>query len=258
MKTEKTKVAATLFLVAAAGLYFAVAKQAPRDALATPQTETAALPPKAAPKPGFPAQGVDQSWQAPAPTAKETPSVPEVNYGVTPRSTEKSLGNPQGQANLLAHQSPHKNASQISPQVQGAAFDAERWRSDPAYVAAYCAISEPSRAYASHTDPQAPSLARVSHPAPEVHHGERIELKVKTISGYPVSWFSPNLGRFAESGLTSCTTLADADGFATVTFEGVPGTIGGTEVTAASPGSSGLVKFFVETRQAQSIEQVSK
>jgi hypothetical protein len=247
------KLAIVALAVLAGGTFWAFqAQQQPNHIAAKDQAVATGKPAISAPvlKPAFPAQAVNQSWQAPQPSSNE-PKLPSRDYGVTPRSTAQSLSSEQGMANLIAHKAPQKNAAQISSQIQGAAFDAEKWRTDPAYVAAYCATSEPSRATTCSPDPRSPALARVSEIAPEVHHGDRIELKVKTLSGYPVSWHSPSLGRFAESGLTSCTTLADADGYATVTFEGMRGTAGATEITAASPGSSGLVKFFVETLQSQ-------
>ncbi|MEN9360387.1 MAG: hypothetical protein RL095_1922 [Verrucomicrobiota bacterium] len=207
-------------------------------------------------KSGAPAPIPDQNWQ-PAAAAAAEPKLPVTGYGVTPRSTRETLSSTQGQANLLAHKEPQKNASQISSQIQGQPFDAVRWKNDPAYVAAYCAISEPSRGTTCSPDPKAPLLQRLSEIAPVVAHGSRIELRVRAAPGAPVSWASPSLGRFADSGLTSCTTVADASGVATATFEGVPGTWGQTDISVASPCNTGVLLFRIETVQADD-KQASK
>ena len=212
-------------------------------------------PPQEAKKLAVPAKPLNPGFtQVPASPVIAAPSkpvdAPRPDYGKTPETPKELLANPQGQSNLEALKKPQAFPERLSPMISGKAFDAARWATDASYKAEYLAAAEPSRAFAAAKDPKAPSLQRLSELNPIVAHGQKIILQIKASPGAPVSALSPNLNRFVESGLTACTVVADADGVASFTMEGVPGTIAGTDVICASPLCSGTVIFKVETVQA--------
>jgi hypothetical protein len=251
MSTPVRKIAGFALLgLAVGGLVYATAgrkQPLPQEPQPLAQAEVKA-PAKESSK-SFAAQPVDQSWQAPAQKSQAAAAAPVSDYGHTPETPKELLANPQAQSNLEALKDPTKFPERLNPMIAGAPFDAARWANDPAYKAAYLAVAEPSRGFAGSKDPKAPRLERVSAMNPIVAQDEKIELSVRASPGAPVSFFSPHLNRF-ENGLTSITVVADAQGLATVTMEGVPGTIGPTDVVASSPLNSGSVTIKVETTQA--------
>ncbi|MEN9359441.1 MAG: hypothetical protein RL095_976 [Verrucomicrobiota bacterium] len=197
-------------------------------------------------RPGFEALAVDplDPWKGGgSPQAKK----PEDDYGRTPETPADVLDNPQAKSNLEALSHPAQFPHRLSPMIsESAAFDLQRWERDPEYKKFYLSECVPSRALGGNPDPKVPALRRVSEIAPVVEQGGKIELKVHTAPGAPVTFHSPALNRL-ESGLTTCTVVADASGEATCTMSGVSGTIGSTFVSAASPCSSSCVVFRVET-----------
>lgn len=78
----------------------------------------------------------------------------------------------------------------------------------------------------------------------EVLQGEPVPLKVRTIPNAPVTFTSFDLGSFSNR-LTSITVAADKDGVATAQFTGTPGTYNDVNILAASPMTSGQVKFVI-------------
>lgn len=78
----------------------------------------------------------------------------------------------------------------------------------------------------------------------EVLQGEPVALTVKAAPNAPVTFTSFDLGAFSN-GLTSITVAADEKGIAIAPFTGTRGTYNECNILAASPLTSGQVKFVV-------------
>ncbi len=131
----------------------------------------------------------------------------------------------------------------VSSMVPSRPFDPEVYKQNPAD---YLETIEPGRVF----DPAqpGPDVTRLVHTAPRamtVVQGESVPLQVKAIPDAPVTFTSFDLGRFRESLLTSVTVKADEKGIATARFEATPGTIGHVDILAASPLTSGQLRFMV-------------
>jgi hypothetical protein len=249
------KLAIVALTVLAGGAFWAFqAQKQPNPIAAKDQAVATGKPAISAPilKPGFQAQAVDQSWQAPTSTPA-APKAPEPFYGHTPETPRELLeSSEQAQSNLAALRDPKQFPHRLTSMIQEkTAFDFNRWENDPAFRKAYLAESVPSRAMAGNPDPRTAPLQRISELAPILEQDSKVQLTVRTAGGAPVTFHSPALNRL-ESGLTTFTTVADSNGYATCIVTGVSGTIGNSFVTAASPYSASTVVFRLETTQSSS------
>ena len=136
-----------------------------------------------------------------------------------------------------------KHPERISSMAQSRPFDAEAYQQDPSD---YLETIEPGRVFQpAQPGPGVPRLDYTARPAVEVTQGESVPLQVKAVPNAPVTFTSFDLGRFKESLLTSVTVQANDQGVATAKFEATPGTIGHVDVLAASPMTSGQLRFMV-------------
>ena len=161
-------------------------------------------------------------------------------YGRTPPIT---ADNPQvrsaGDA-LMNHNHPER----LNPRIAPASFDAAAYAANPQ---AYLNVSEPGRVFQS--APAGANVVQIQPVSPyyqDVKQGDSIDLMVKAAPGYPVTFTSFDCGAFGN-GLTTQTVEADSAGIATVKFLGVPGTVLESNILAASPMTSGQVRFKANT-----------
>lgn len=132
----------------------------------------------------------------------------------------------------------------LSPLMAPKPFDAAMYSAEPK---AYLDVAEPGRAFQS--KPAGLGVSRIEPVSPyfqSVMQGESIELAVKAVPGFPVTFTSFDCGSFGN-GLTTQTVEADSAGVARVKFLGVPGTVLETNILAASPMASGQVRFKTNT-----------
>ncbi|QDT57271.1 hypothetical protein Pan44_53390 [Caulifigura coniformis] len=133
---------------------------------------------------------------------------------------------------------PERLHSLIAPKP----FDEAAYKTDPQ---AYLNIVEPGRVFQpAQPGPGVSRLKTLSPSSIEVVQKETISLKVKALPNAPVTFTSFDLGAF-QNQLTSITVAADADGVAVARFTGTPGSVNTVNILAASPTSSGNLKFRV-------------
>jgi len=129
-------------------------------------------------------------------------------------------------------------------------FNYKSFRSNPQK---YIDTIEPGRVFRpAQPGENVPRITRSSPLRRQVKHGEFVTLKVEIDSkqtGLPVTFTSFDLGRF-ENDLTSINVVTDSSGIAKVKFYGAEGTINAVNILAASPLSSGRVKFVVDVLRA--------
>lgn len=137
---------------------------------------------------------------------------------------------------------PERVSSLITP----APFDPVAYQADPQK---YITTVEPGRVWQSaQPGPGVPRLLSQSPRYVEVEQGLPVTLKVKAAPGAPVTFTSFDLGAF-ENLLTSMTVQADGEGNAQVRFTGTPGTINNVNILAASPVTSGQLRYVVNVTQ---------
>ncbi|MDA3963817.1 MAG: hypothetical protein PF961_23760 [Planctomycetota bacterium] len=207
-----------------------------------PATSSAVTPELAAPvepagdAPADPAAAAD----AETPVATDEQDIP--NYGTTPGVPGDANPNVASVVEALANPAAHPE--RLSPMHAPAPFNAEAYLSNPQ---AYLDVVEPGRVFQAAQPGEAPRLRPAVAERQRVVQGEQVALSVKGVpSGMPVTFTSFDLGVFAENRLTSVTVPADDRGLATVHLEGTPGTIADVGILAASPATSGHIRFIVE------------
>ncbi|MFO0979067.1 MAG: hypothetical protein U0996_21840 [Planctomycetaceae bacterium] len=167
---------------------------------------------------------------------------PVIDTGFAP--PVKPDANTQAQAVFTALKSG-EHPERFSSFVQPPAFDRAAWEKDPD---AYLAIVEPGRVYQSAepgSDVQV--IQAISGQFQRVKQGDQIPLVVKAAPNAPVTFTSFDLGHF-ENQLTSTTVRTNADGEARVLFTAGKGTIDDIEILAASPLTTGQVRFVVNVK----------
>ena len=133
---------------------------------------------------------------------------------------------------------PERVSSLITP----APFDPVAYQADPKK---YITTVEPGRVWQSaQPGPGVPRLEARSARFVEIEQGESVTFKVHAAPGAPVTFTSFDLGEF-ENRLTSMTVQADGEGNAQVRFTGTPGTINNVNILAASPVTSGQLRYVV-------------
>lgn len=137
-----------------------------------------------------------------------------------------------------------KNPERLNPLVAPAPFDETAYKSNPD---AYLSIAEPGRVFQM----KAPggSVVKIEPISPyfqDVQQGDSVELSVRAIPGAPVTFTTFDAGSL-ENGLTTMTVSADSAGIAKVKFVATKGVVLETNILAASPLTSGQVRFKVNT-----------
>ncbi len=173
-------------------------------------------------------------------------STDEVDYGSTPFIDPGA--NAQVESAVEALQTGMFPERLSVLMYSGKPFDLKEYRRDPE---AYLNIAEPGRAF----QPAQPKrgitrLAPNCRPYQKVAQGGWVELSVRGVPHTPVTFTSMDLGIF-ENQLTTITVDTDDNGVARVRMIGTMGTINDVNILAASPVTSGQVKFVVVV-QAQS------
>ena len=131
----------------------------------------------------------------------------------------------------------------LSPAIAPRKFDPVAYAADPQ---SYLNSPEPGRVFApAQPGPDVVEIRRDSGYYTSVLQGETVNLRVQAPAGSPVSFTSFDLGMFSNQ-LTTITVAADDSGVATAEFLAAPGTIAEVNVLAASPVTSGQVKFVVD------------
>lgn len=130
----------------------------------------------------------------------------------------------------------------LSAMVVPAEFDQRAFNENPN---AYLNTVEPGRVWQPAQPREGVPQARAISPEHvEVLQGEPIALKVQAVPGAPVTFTSFDLGAFSNR-LTSITVAADQEGIAVANYTGTPGTFNENNILAASPLTSGQVRFSV-------------
>lgn len=110
----------------------------------------------------------------------------------------------------------------------------------------YTNVSEPARAFRPAQPVQGvPRLRRIGGATIRVQQGETIQLRARTEPFMPVTFTSVDMARFGNQ-LTSQTVAADQSGIATVDFIAATGTLYHTDIQAASPVASGLIRWVID------------
>ncbi len=130
----------------------------------------------------------------------------------------------------------------LSEMIVPAKFD------EKAYIAdseSYLNTVEPGRIWQPAQPKEGVPQAQAASPEyVEALQGEAVALKVQVVPHAPVTFTSFDLGAFSNR-LTSITVAADEKGMAIAPFTGTPGTYNEVHILAASPLTSGQVKFSV-------------
>jgi len=134
------------------------------------------------------------------------------------------------------------NPERVSVAVVPKPFDLEAYKKNPT---PYLKAVEPSRVYqAAQPGPKVPQLFPVGEAYHTIKQGESALLKVQALPGAPVTFTSFDMGAF-ENHLATITVQADDSGVAQAKLTGTPGTFNNVNILAASPLTSGQVKFTV-------------
>ena len=175
---------------------------------------------------------------------KSRPDVPKpvIDTGLSPAVDPNA--NSQTKAVFAALKS-RENPERFSSFVQPQPFDSAAYEADPE---AYLSVVEPGRVFQSaEPGPDVTRLDPASSLYENVTQGDQIPLVVQATAGAPVTFSSFKLGHF-ENQLTSTTVRANESGEARVLFTAAKGTIDNVEILAASPVTSGQVRFIVNVK----------
>jgi len=136
----------------------------------------------------------------------------------------------------------------LSPKIQPKPFDAEQYRRDPQ---AYLNVVEPGRVWQSaQPGPGVEVLKQLTPRYTKIKQGESVKLRVQAVPRAPVTFHSFDLGRFSANQLTTLSVQADDQGIAEAEFVGSEGTYNNVNILAASPLTTGQVKFIVYVETA--------
>ena len=136
---------------------------------------------------------------------------------------------------------PERLTSSVKPKP----FNKAEYDANPK---AYLDVCEPGRIWdVAEPGPGVKQIDAKTDTVVDMKPGETVTLRVIAIPLAPVTFTSFDWGEF-ENRLTSITVQADARGIASARFTATPGTIGQVDILAASPLTSGQVKFHVDIR----------
>jgi hypothetical protein len=165
-----------------------------------------------------------------------------LDYGVTPGVPADR--NPQV-ALVVQAVKEKTHPERLSVLIQPPPFDRAAFEKAPDK---YLNTIEPGRVFQpAQPGPGVPRLLPHSPRLQRVVQGESVYLEVGGVPGMPVTFTSFDLGAF-ENDLNSITVRADERGRARVKFTATPGTISDINILAASPVTSGQVKYVVNVR----------
>lgn len=168
----------------------------------------------------------------------------KVLHGFSPPVSPDS--NPQVAA-VFASLKDRSNPNAFSSFAAPKQFDFDTFKADPQ---AYINEVEPSRVFSPAQPADGVPVLSASGPAyHQVTQGESVLLSVKAVAKAPVSLTSFDLGSF-DNELTSITVEANDDGIAQAKFTATGGTIHEVKILAASPMTTGQVKFTVNVQIA--------
>jgi hypothetical protein len=176
------------------------------------------------------------------PGAASTDVALEVDYGRTPPVPRDANPNVRSVAEAL---DTGDFPERLTPLQSPRPFDQGAYLANPQ---AYLDVVEPGRVWQS-AQPGAnvPRIESLSPRLSRIEQGQSVLLKAKTVPGAPVTFTSFDLGAF-DNQLTSITVRAGDDGIARATFSGTPGTYNDVNILAASPMTSGQLKFVVNVQ----------
>ena len=161
-----------------------------------------------------------------------------LDYGRTRPISEDLNSQVASVAEALATDAyPERLSALIQPQE----FDRFAYLQNPQD---YLDTVEPGRVFQSAQPEESPRIQRLSPSYVQLKQGERTPLKVRVEPNMPVTFTSFDLGAF-ENQLTSITVQANQSGVAETSFIAASGTIADVNILAASPTTSGRVKFIV-------------
>jgi hypothetical protein len=191
-------------------------------------------------------QGMDGSDLT---SGKQEKSVDPLDYGQTPPVAEDANVHVRSAVEAIRNKS---NPERLSVLLHGAPFDLEAYRTDPE---SYLNVVEPGRVFApAQPGPDVPRISRIGPYFQKINQNEEVELAVQAVPQTPVTFTSMDLGRFVANSLTTITVEADNEGIARAVFTAPPGTASDTNILAASPVTSGQVKFVVNTRLPNAVD----
>lgn len=131
----------------------------------------------------------------------------------------------------------------ISPFLKPREFDANEYYHQPEV---YLNIVAPGRVFQSAKPGRGVRpIKRIGSSYYLAEQNKEVTLKVRAKANAPVTFTSFDLGAF-ENELTSMTVRANKKGIASVKFRGTPGTYNEVKILAASPLTSGRVRFIVD------------
>lgn len=174
---------------------------------------------------------------------------PENDYGTTPPVPVDLNPNVKSVHEALTTGRFPERVSAMTPPKP---FDRAAYTADPQ---AYLDVVEPGRVW----QPAQPGegVPRIKASTPryvEAEQGEPVSLRVEAVAGAPVTFTSFDLGAF-QNRLTSITVQAGDDGVAVARFTGTPGTINNVNILAASPMTSGQLRFVVNVQLPEAAAQ---
>ncbi len=131
----------------------------------------------------------------------------------------------------------------LTPMILPHPFDQSAFESTPEK---YLIGVEPGRVWqAAHPGPGVLPLRAGSPERATIKQSESVRLVVRTVAGAPATFTAFDSGSF-ENLAASITVMADGQGLASASFTGTSGTVGSSNILAASPLSSGQIHFIVE------------
>ncbi len=161
------------------------------------------------------------------------------DYGTFPKIEPDA--NPQVKSVVEAFRDG-KHPERISAMVLPQPFDAAAYKANPI---AYLNVVEPGRVWQpAQPGPGVSRIGSVSAKYLEAEQGQPTTLSVKALPDAPVTFTSFDGGAF-DNQLTSITVKADEKGVAKATFIGTTGTINDVNILAASPATSGQLRYVV-------------
>lgn len=138
----------------------------------------------------------------------------------------------------------------LTPMIGPEPFDLVRYQADEL---AYLNTVEPGRVWqVAQPGDNVPRIVSASGPTHYIDPGETVVLRLMVPPGMPATFTSFDLGAF-ENLLTSITVRADAKGIAQASFTASSGTVGTVNILAASPVTSGQMRYIVYVAEKQSV-----
>ena len=189
------------------------------------------------------------SQPAPVPSPQPSPSqvlTVEPQKRVPQPVMQQREGDYVKQRQGTAAATAHGDLAMTSVNARPTPFHAATFARDPS---AYLDVVQPSRVWDVATPgPNVAPLTAISDTARTIPALGSVRLQVQTAPLFPVSFFSYDLGVFANN-LAAITVRADSQGVASAVWTATAGTTGLTRIHVGSPGASGNVLFNITVRE---------